>query len=221
MLNDGAHPTPKKTPGSLLLLVVLVAWSWFRFGLLLAGPAQNDAADPQAAPVQKTEPSAKKGTAATPPSPAAEKEKPGKKKTTKPAPAQKTASEQPAPKTKQEPLLVGHRDPFKIPQPGRLGEGIEEIKGPLPPGTRGLIIGQLRLEGIVRQDLTNTMIAVVVPSNVNRAYFLREKDAVFNGVVSKITPDAIYFAENYLDPFGQVQTREVVKRLGSAPGEGR
>jgi hypothetical protein len=92
--------------------------------------------------------------------------------------------------------------------------------GPLPPGTRGLVIGQLRLGGIVRQDATNTMLAVVT-NYTNRAYFLRENDVVFNGVVSKITPDAVFFRENYLDPNGRVQTREVVKRLSPASGEGK
>ena len=90
--------------------------------------------------------------------------------------------------------------------------------GPLPPGTRGLVIGQLKLGGIVRQDATNMMLAVVI-NFTNRAYFLRENDVVFNGVVSKITPDAVSFRENYLDPNCRVQTREVVKRLGPASGE--
>jgi hypothetical protein len=76
----------------------------------------------------------------------------------------------------------------------------------------------LKLGGIVRQDATNMMLAVVT-NFTNRAYFLRENDVVFNGVVSKITPDAVSFRENYLDPNGRVQTREVVKRLSPASGE--
>jgi hypothetical protein len=64
------------------------------------------------------------------------------------------------------------------------------------------------------------MLAVVI-NPANRAYFLRQNDAVYNGVVSKITPDSVQFRENYLDPNGRVQTREVVKRLGQAPGERR
>ncbi len=61
------------------------------------------------------------------------------------------------------------------------------------------------------------MIAVV--DNVsNRAYFLRENDAVYNGIVTKITPDAVIFRENALDQSGKVVTREVVKRLGQGPG---
>jgi hypothetical protein len=64
------------------------------------------------------------------------------------------------------------------------------------------------------------MIAVVT-NETKRAYFLNEGDAVYNGVVSKITPDAVYFKENVLDSNGKVWTRDVMKRLGSAPGEGR
>ncbi len=218
MVNDRVHPAPRRMPGCSLLFALLVSWNWV--GLIPAQSGQGDTASKQAAPAAKTKPSEKKATSPSP-VPVAGKEKPAKKRTTKPAPTKTAERKQPASTTKPGPAIIGHRDPFKVPQPGRPGEGIEEIKGPLPPGTRGLVISQLRLEGIVRQDLTNTMIAVVVPINVNRAYFLREKDAVYNGVVSKITPDSIYFSENYLSQFGEVKVREVVKRLGSAPGEGR
>jgi hypothetical protein len=64
------------------------------------------------------------------------------------------------------------------------------------------------------------MIAVV-DNSTNRAYFLRENDAVYDGVVSKITPDSVSFRQNYLEPGGSSSVREVVKRLGPGPGEGR
>lgn len=117
----------------------------------------------------------------------------------------------------------GKRDPFLIPLPSQKGDlagmGPDET-GPLPPGKRGLVIGQLMLEGIVRQETSNTMIAVVDNSS-NRAYFLRENDEVYNGVVSKITPDSVYFTENFRDLNGQMTSRQVVKRLGSGSGENR
>ncbi len=91
---------------------------------------------------------------------------------------------------------------------------------PLPPGARGLLVSQLRLEGIVREDLTNTMIAIVA-TNTNRAYFLRENDQIYRGMVSKITTDAIHFNMNYHDQLGEVKTHEVVARLGAAAGEGK
>jgi len=121
-------------------------------------------------------------------------------------------------------LGSGKRDPFKLPLApaagGRTSEGALGISGPLPAGNRGLIISQMKLEGVVREDTSNKMLAVVT-NETKRAYFLTENDTVYNGVVSKITPDAVYFKENVLDQNGRVTTREVVKRLGSAPGEGR
>ena len=117
----------------------------------------------------------------------------------------------------------GKRDPFLIPPPPQKGDlagmGPDET-GPLPPGKKGLVVGQLMLHGIVRQETNNTMIAVVANSS-NRAYFLRENDEVYNGVVNKITPDSVYFTENFRDLNGQMNSRQVVKRLGSGPGENR
>jgi len=113
------------------------------------------------------------------------------------------------------------RDPFKIPAlSSGAGAPPGEVFGPLPPGSRGLIISQLQVEGIVSLDTTKTMIAVV-SSPRKLAYFLRENDPVYNGVVSKITRDAVYFKENHLDANGQVTSVEVVKRLSPAPGEGK
>jgi len=121
----------------------------------------------------------------------------------------------------------GRRDPFKLPEygTGRVADsegGMEALPpgGVLPAGKRGLIVSQLKLEGVVRQQTSNKMTALVVDHR-NLAYFLHENDSVYNGVVSKITPDSIYFKENVLDSKGHVTTREVVRRLGAAPGEGR
>jgi len=126
-------------------------------------------------------------------------------------------------------LGAGKRDPFKLPEMGGAGgrvAGSEDVlesavpSGPLPQGVRGLLISQLRLEGVVREQTSNKMIAVVT-NDTKRAYFLYENESVYNGVVSKITPDSVYFKENVLDRSGRVTTREVVRRLGAAPGEGR
>jgi hypothetical protein len=146
--------------------------------------------------------------------PAAGQRKTAKSHKAKPAAARKSAPSSGAMRTEAQ------RDPFKIP-PIMSGTGAGlGITGPLPPGKRGLVIGAMRLEGLVREDKTNTMIAVVA-NQTNRAYFLREHDELYNGVVSKITSDSVYFAENYLDNVGKVQTREVALKLGGASGEGR
>ena len=117
---------------------------------------------------------------------------------------------------------AGRRDPFRAwvaPAPGghlSAGGGF----GALPAGIRGLVISELRLEGTVRQESAHTIIAVVT-NYTKQAYFLRVNDTVYNGVVSKITPEAIYFRQNTLDSSGRVATREVERKLGSAPGEER
>ncbi len=116
----------------------------------------------------------------------------------------------------------GRRDPFKAwMTPGSASASTPGgVSGALPAGMRGLVISELRLEGVVRQVPANTMIAVVT-NITKRAYFLRVNDTVYNGVVSRISPEAVYFKENTLDSSGRVATHEVEIKLGSAPGEGR
>ena len=139
-------------------------------------------------------------------------------------PAARKAEAEPEKKTTPSVLAsaTGRRDPFKVwvaPAPSSTSTpGVPT--GALPAGIRGLLISELRLEGIVRQIPANTMIAVVT-NYTRRAYFLRVNDTVYNGVVSNITPEAVYFMENTLDASGRVATHEVAIKLGSAPGEGR
>ncbi len=239
-VNDSLQTARRKTLTGLVLLAFFVA---------LSGPRPAQAEPPQAGAAPKPAPPAAKTagkTAATPPAKPAAKAKvvttaktattaaaakqPKEKKAAKPSTAKKKKEKAagggapPVPTSARGTAGAGLRDPFRIPTGGaRGGEVVETdelIKGPLPPGTRGLVIAQLRLEGTVRQDTSNTMIAVVT-NFTNRAYFLRENDTVYNGVVSKISPDSIVFRQNYLDPNGRVQTREVVRRLGPGAGEGR
>ena len=53
----------------------------------------------------------------------------------------------------------------------------------------------------------------VVTNSMNKAYFLRENDPVFNGYVVKITSDSIVFQETMQDRLGKTFTKEVVKKL--------
>jgi hypothetical protein len=78
----------------------------------------------------------------------------------------------------------------------------------------------LRLKGVVRDGATRKMIAVVTTTN-NRAYFLREGEALYDGVVSKITSDAVYFKGNIVDAKRAAGSREVVKTLSPAAGEAK
>ena len=77
-------------------------------------------------------------------------------------------------------------------------------------GKRCLAIDQINLKGVVKAD--SGMIAVVVNS-LNKAYFLRENDPVFNGYVVKITGDSIIFKETIQDRLGKAMTREVTKKI--------
>jgi len=100
---------------------------------------------------------------------------------------------------------VGKRDPFVSPVVSRSvgGSGCSA-------GKRCLAIDQIALTGIVKSD--SGMIAVVVNA-LNKAYFLRENDPVFNGYVVKITGDSIVFKETIQDKLGKPFEREVTKRI--------
>ena len=113
-----------------------------------------------------------------------------------------TASSAPAKKTI---TATGQRDPFVSPVVNQtmLGSGCSV-------GKRCLAIDQIALKGIVRSD--NGMIAVVVNS-LDKAYFLRENDPVFNGYVVRITGDSIIFKETVQDRLGKPFTREVTKKI--------
>jgi hypothetical protein len=110
--------------------------------------------------------------------------------------------------TKQEPKVInltGRRDPFVSPVVNRsmVGSGCSM-------GKRCLAIDQINLKGVVKAEAG--MIAVVVNA-MDKAYFLRENDPVFNGYVVKITGDSIVFKETLQDRLGKSFTREVTKRI--------
>jgi hypothetical protein len=100
---------------------------------------------------------------------------------------------------------VAHRDPFVSPivHMGAAGSGCST-------GKRCLAIDQIALRGVVRSE--NGMIAVVV-NTMDKAYFLRENDPVFNGYVTKITSDSIIFKETFRDKLGKELTRDVTKTI--------
>jgi len=54
-----------------------------------------------------------------------------------------------------------------------------------------------------------------VMNAMNKAYFLRENDPVFNGYVVKITGDSIVFKETMQDKLGKSFTREVTKKIST------
>jgi Tfp pilus assembly protein PilP len=99
--------------------------------------------------------------------------------------------------------MNGKRDPFFSPVVQQNGSGCST-------GKKCLEIGNINLRGVVKSD--NGFIAVVT-NNLNKAYFLRENDPVFNGYVVKITGDSVVFQETVQDKLGKPFTREIVKRI--------
>jgi hypothetical protein len=120
--------------------------------------------------------------------------------------AQTAKSEnKPADEPKKEIHFEGRRDPFISPvvAMGATGSGCST-------GKRCLAIDQIALKGVVKAE--SGMIAVVANS-LDKAYFLRENDPVFNGYVVKITGDSIVFKETFHDRLGKTLTRDVTKTI--------
>jgi hypothetical protein len=122
-------------------------------------------------------------------------------------PAAKSADTAPKPPAQR-------RDPFRslLAAPGAGGGPAECIA----PGKAGLMIGQLSVVGIVM--MPSDSVAVVNAPGRNRAYFLRERDELCDGYVSRITPDNVAFREKAKDAYGRAYEREVVKQITAAPG---
>jgi hypothetical protein len=118
------------------------------------------------------------------------------------APA-KSANAPKPPKEEKKWAMSGKRDPFFSPVVQQNGSGCST-------GKKCLEIGAINLRGVVKSD---TGFIAVVTNTLNKAYFLRENDPVFNGYVVKITGDSVVFQETIQDKLGKSFTREVVKRI--------
>ena len=134
--------------------------------------------------------------------PAATSAKTAEQKTVKP-PVEKPAEEK---------VSVARRDPFD-PLLNKPAQGGAEN---LPPGKAGLVVGTLRIDGIVGG--AHGMIAIV-SNPQQRVYFLREGDKLYDGSVQHITIEAVSFQEVGKDAFGKPLERQVTKRLYPSPGE--
>ena len=98
----------------------------------------------------------------------------------------------------------GRRDPFISPVVSHAGGS------GCSTGKKCLEIGGINLKGVVRAE---SGFIAVVSNGLNKAYFLRENDPVFNGYVMRITGDSIVFQETLQDRLGKTFTREVVKKI--------
>jgi Tfp pilus assembly protein PilP len=200
------------------------------------GASQGQSANPQPA---ATKPAAGKQASTAPTTSQAQPSKP-QAATAAPAAANKTASKAAAPKTAAKKTTSVAVNQPKQPKPA---VAVEDKKNPVDPkkddhkismaggrrdpflspvvnhsmggsgcstGKRCLAVDQIALTGIVKSDAG--MIAVVVNA-MNKAYFLRENDPVFNGYVVRITGDSIIFQETLQDKLGKSFTREVTKKI--------
>ena len=214
----------RKKASLLLAMIGATTLAVAASGPNLSGPVAKPAVE-NAAPEKSLQAPATKPQAAQPSTPVAvpAKQEPVKAKGEKKAtPAGVTAKgSEPAVTAKREvkpaeeakkkeqgppplPPLSARRDPFRNPL---LSTGVAVS---LPPGKAGLIITQLRVDGLVRAP--NGMIAVV-SNTAKRTYFLREGDQLYDGFVQKITSDGVTFQQSTKDVFGRAISREVVKRL--------
>jgi hypothetical protein len=120
------------------------------------------------------------------------------------APVAAVPAAKPAPKPEDKKwAMSGKRDPFFSPVVQQQGSSCST-------GKKCLDIGAINLRGVVKSD---TGFIAVVTNNLNKAYFLRENDPVFNGFVVKITGDSVTFQEQLQDKLGKPFTREVVKKI--------
>ena len=171
---------------------------------------------PAGKPAPKAVPAAKKETAVAKPVVAAKAKVAVKEVKAKPPQSQarpqgavSVENQKPAEPAKNEkPKTIsasGRRDPFISPvvNTSAVGSGCST-------GKRCLAVGQISLKGVVKSE--TGMIAVVVNA-LDKAYFLRENDPVFDGYVMKITGDSIVFKETVQDKLGKPFTREVTKKI--------
>jgi len=175
-----------------------------------AAPAPQPVAAKTSAPAAKTTavvaPSAAPAKTAPVVTPAAAGAKDAKtaEAAAKPAPAVQALKGSEPPKSEEKKWsMTGKRDPFFSPVVQANGSGCST-------GKKCLEIGQINLRGVVKSE--NGFIAVVT-NTLNKAYFLRENDPVFNGYVVKITGDSVVFQETVQDKLGKTFTREVVKKI--------
>lgn len=191
---------------------------------------QNQAAPAPKPPVKPADAAAKKPVAppklakTTPPTPASvAPAKPAKEEAAKPEEKKKDVKgvevAGSAATTVPEGPPAVKRDPFSPLISANAVKPGNALPEHLPPGKAGLVIGTLRVDGIVSGP--NGMIAIVSNAQ-DRVYFLREGDRLYDGSVEHIALDTVSFHETGKDPFGKPVEREVSKALinpslGEAP----
>jgi hypothetical protein len=102
---------------------------------------------------------------------------------------------------------AGRRDPFISLLEGKK---MEEEEKPRPPGLPGMMIEELRLEGIIQ---TATGILAFVQGRDNLSYIIRPGTKLYNGEVVEILPKKVIFKQQVNDPKQLSPYQEVVREI--------
>jgi len=102
---------------------------------------------------------------------------------------------------------AGRRDPFVSLLQGKKTE--EEDK-PRPPGLPGMMVEELKLEGIIQ---TSTGILAFVQGRDNISYIIRAGTKLYNGEVVEILPKKVVFKQQVNDPKQLSPYQEVVREI--------
>jgi type IV pilus assembly protein PilP len=100
----------------------------------------------------------------------------------------------------------GRRDPFR----SLVGPALAREPGTRPPGVPGMLIDEMKLQGIVR---TKQGLVAMISGPDNNGYLVRVGDKTFDGEVIRITASAVVFRQEVNDPTRIERYREVVKDL--------
>ncbi len=106
---------------------------------------------------------------------------------------------------------AGRRDPFRSLLAGfeEDDEGTVKVR---PPGLPGMLVDELRLEGIID---TPSGILAFVQGRDNLSYIIRPGTKVYDGEVKEILPDRVIFKRQVNDPKQLRPYEEVVKELAN------
>jgi Tfp pilus assembly protein PilP len=158
------------------------------------------------APVNVTPKAAAKNVKSAPKEAKSNKDAASKNATTDAVSVESRSAPEPSKNEKMKTITAnGRRDPFVSPVVSQSATG-----SGCSTGKRCLAVDQISLKGVVKAE--TGMIAVVVNA-LDKAYFLRENDPVFDGYVLRITTDSIVFKETVQDKLGKPFTREVTKKI--------
>jgi hypothetical protein len=106
---------------------------------------------------------------------------------------------------------AGRRDPFRSLLIGFEEEEVGTVKV-RPPGLPGMLVDELRIEGIVA---TPDGILAFAQGRDNLSYIIRPGTKLYDGEVMEILPDKVIFRRQVHDPKQLRPYEEVVKELAN------